>query len=206
MKQHRLKNGNSKLYKVWVFDLPAIESCLNCSSCKSTCYSVRAQQRFPNTRNWRAENYELARNDRSHLYGLLCSQLNTIGQKQNQVVRIHSSGDFFEQSYIDMWRTTIARYPAINFYAYTKVNEILDFTSIEQLQNFNLIPSFIDGHLNYGSLEYIKRLEKNYGAFICPATVGENIKCNRECSYCTTEKKPVFLIHGSGRKKKKIQV
>lgn len=200
---NRLKNGNSKLHNVWIFDLPAIESCLNCSACKSTCYSVRAQQRFPNTRNWRAENYNLAKNDPLILNCMLYQQLEKIDKKENQVVRIHSSGDFFSQSYINFWQAIIFSFDEINFYAYTKVNEILDFSRMGKLKNFNLIPSFIDGHLNYGSLEYIKGLEKNHGAFICPATVGENIKCNRECSYCTTEKKPVFLIHGSGRKKKK---
>ena len=45
------------------------------------------------------------------------------------VVRIHDSGDFYSQEYLDKWGAIAAAYPSIIFYAYTKSLD-LDFTHI----------------------------------------------------------------------------
>ena len=192
MKLERLKKGNSKLHNVWIYDLPAIKTCLNCSTCKDTCYAMKAQRQYPNVINWRNENYKIAKNG---LVKSLSTQLDKISLKDNQVVRLHSSGDFFNQAYINKWYKLIIKYPTNKFYAYTKVNEILDFSDLVKLPNFNLISSFIGKHLNYGNNEHIEHLKAKYNAFICPATQGKDIKCNLDCKYCITGNKPVFKIH-----------
>ena len=45
------------------------------------------------------------------------------------VVRIHSSGDFINQNYLNMWCNIAKKFPHFKFYAYTKVNNILDFSN-----------------------------------------------------------------------------
>jgi len=199
----RLKNGNSKLKGILIFDLPAVKSCLNSSSCEKTCYAMKAQRMYTTVRNWREANLDLAENNLGLLKDLLISQLELEATKnKNKVVRIHSSGDFISQEYIDMWSFVIAKNPDVKFYAYTKVDKILDFAEIQKLDNFNLIPSMIQGKfLNFGTQSYVDTIVSKYNAFSCPAVQkGSTVKCgtnleNGECDYCIHSKNVVFLIH-----------
>ncbi len=150
----RLSNGNAKLHNILVFDLPAVQSCLNCESCKGSCYALKAEVQYADCRVYRSTNLYLAKNEPEKLQALIEGQLNA---SRKNVVRIHGSGDFFSQEYIDLWAKIITNHPEKKFYAYTKVEDILDFSKIEKLENFNLITSFVAGKLNYGSLPYIKK-------------------------------------------------
>lgn len=188
----RLVKGNSKLYNILIFDLPAISTCLNCGDCKDKCYAMKAQRQYVDTRIFRDCNLALYNKSPEVLKNLIVNQL--LKAKQT-TVRIHSSGDFFNQGYIEFWSYIISMFPHINFYAYTKVDKILNFDSLNQLPNFNLITSIIDNKLNFGSLEYCKELNSMYGTFICPATNYKNVKCGKECSYCVTKKNVCFIQH-----------
>ena len=188
----RLSNGNSKLVNILVFDIPAVKTCLNSSTCAASCYAVKAQNMYPNTKIMRDTNLWLFHNKENVLFDMLSTQ---IKNSKTNVVRIHGSGDFFNQKYIDFWNRIIMLYPLKKFYAYTKVEKILDFSIIERNTNFNLISSFINGELNYGTHDYVENLSKEYGSFICPASASTNIKCGRECNYCVTKSNVVFPIH-----------
>lgn len=189
----RLVRGNSKLVNILIFDLPAGKSCLNCSDCKDKCYAMKAQQQYVDTRILRDTNFFMYANNPELLKELIVEQLS--GTKIT-TVRIHSSGDFFSQSYIEFWDEIIGMFPNIKFYAYTKVENLLNFSEIEKNDNFNLIRSLINGKLNFGSLEYCKELKSVYGAYICPATKkGSDVKCGKECSYCISNKNVCFIEH-----------
>jgi hypothetical protein len=188
----RLVKGNSKLHNILIFDLPAVTTCLNCSDCKANCYAMKAQRQYTDTRIFRNTNFGMYQLDREILKALIVTQLKNAKQT---VVRIHSSGDFFSQKYIDFWGEIIRQFPKINFYAYTKVNKILDFSQILCNDNFNLISSLIDNKLNFGSLEYCNELKDTYGTFICPATKGKDVKCGKECSHCVTKSNVCFVQH-----------
>ena len=43
-----------------------------------------------------------------------------ICRKPYNVVRLHDSGDFYSQEYLDAWATIAATFPRVIFYAYTK--------------------------------------------------------------------------------------
>jgi hypothetical protein len=189
---NRLGKGNSKLKNILIFDLPAVKSCLNCSDCKKTCYAMKAQRIYPIVLNFRNENFLMAKTDLNGLGELIRKQLE---KSKEKVVRIHSSGDFFSQEYIDFWYNIIKDYTGIKFYAYTKVEKLFDFSKIESLENFNLILSTIDGKLNYGSVKYVNEMKVKYNSFICPATNGFNIKCGLNCNYCVSNKNVVFVEH-----------
>jgi hypothetical protein len=190
---NRLVKGNSKLHNILIFDMPAIATCLNCEDCKSMCYAMKAQNMYLDTKVFRYTNYSLFLNKRSELFNLIITQLQ--GSKQS-VVRIHSSGDFFNQDYIEFWCNIISLFPNKRFYAYTKVDKILDFSTINKLGNFNLISSIIgDTQINFGSIDYCNSLNKKYNSFICPATKGENVKCGLQCDYCVTKNNVCFVQH-----------
>lgn len=185
----RLKGGNQKLHNCLVFDLPAVLSCPNCSSCKKTCYALQAQMQYADVRVFRNTNFHLAVFNLDKLQNLIETQLQT---SKTNIVRVHSSGDFFSQEYVNMWLNIISKFPQKQFYAYTKAEKIFKF---KRLSNFNLITSFIKGKLNYGNIEYCEMLKSRYNAFICPCGIDKDIKCGIDCNYCVTNKKVCFLIH-----------
>ncbi len=188
-----LQAGNKKLSRdILIFNLPPGKSCLNCKECYKTCYARKAYKQYPNVKISWNYNLELAKNDPEKLFNSIVNQLKST---KKSIIRIHSSGDFFSQGYIDLWEKIIKSFPDKRFYVYTKVNKILDFSNIRKLNNFNLIKSFIDGHLNYGSIDYCNKLVKNHGAFLCPATKGKGIRCGQDCNYCINNSRPVFIEH-----------
>ena len=192
---NRLVKGNSKLYNILIFDLPAVETCLNCNDCKTKCYALKAQRQYTDTRIFRSTNLALFNDSAIQLKYLIVNQLNST---KITTVRIHSSGDFFNQEYINFWEGIVYQFPNIKFYAYTKVAELLDFSKIESLPNFNLISSFVGEYqLNFGSLQYCEMLHTNHDTFICPATKSSDIKfrCGLNCNYCVTKKNVCFVIH-----------
>jgi hypothetical protein len=205
LNMNRLVKGNSKLDKsILIFDLLAGSE--NGGVCKSNCfkcYAIQAQEQYINTVLFRGINTILAKTNIPILFNLVNTQ---IKKSKKSVVRIHSSGDFFSQEYINMWDSIIQDNPTIKFYAYTKRINDFDFSNINSNDNFNLINSIVllDGKecINYGDSEYIKTLSEN-GYFVCPATK-DNWKgmCGNECKYCITGKKVCFHIHFPGKRKK----
>jgi hypothetical protein len=175
---------------------------LNCSSCESTCYAKNAAVQYKNCEVFRLVNLYLLNNHADILKELIVAQM----EKSNyRTLRIHSSGDFASQEEITMWDDIVSSHQDHKFYAYTKVNEILDFTVLNSRANFNLIESLISHEgkklMNYGSMAYITKTAEKVGGFVCPATTLGDVKCNRECTYCVTDNKPLFLIHGTRKGK-----
>jgi len=190
----RLSEGNSKLVNMLIFSLPAVQSCLNSSTCAKSCYAMKAQRMYPNTEVSRSTNLYLYQHHRTELFDLIVAQ---ISKTKKTTVRIHESGDFVSQEYVNFWLDIVAMFPNVKFYAYTKVDKFFDFSKIESLENFNLIRSFVEGKLNYGSVDYCNDLNDKYDTFICPASASKKstIKCGRECVYCITKDNVCFPVH-----------
>ena len=86
------------------------------------CYASSAE-RFPAVRNHRHNNFDFVRNG-----GV------PVIPKDCKAIRIHSSGDFFNQSYFDMWLKLAEENPNVEFWAYTKslnywINRLNDIPS-----------------------------------------------------------------------------
>ena len=104
------------------------------------------------------------------------------------VVRIHESGDFFSQPYIDMWARIAEAYPKMKFFAFTKVCGMFDLTPLTKLRNVRIHNSIIGGGLNYGDPDYIRELRKKVpGLYLCKSSAKEGAKkCNVDCKKCIT--------------------
>ena len=194
VKLYRLANSNSKLGKsIWSFDLPAVKTCPNCDDCKDTCYALKAERMYKQTRNYRQVNYELALNHIKVLEQLINRQIN---EKKIKYVRIHSSGDFFSYEYFLMWCRIAKANPDVRFFTYTKTGLYGD-KNIPK--NFNIKYSYVKHntkrYLNYGKPEYVNKLAKEVKHPVCPATSGKQVKCE-DCKLCMYSKKtPLFYIH-----------
>ena len=72
------------------------------------CYSATAE-RFPAVRKSRWDNFEFVKQNNTPIIPNDC-----------KAVRIHASGDFFNQQYFNMWINICNKNPNIEFWAYTK--------------------------------------------------------------------------------------
>lgn len=193
----RVGKGNSKLDKsILIFDLLAGKTVCG-KTCKK-CYAIKAQIQYSHTKLFRSINTELAFNHIGILKELICNQIKR--SKTTKTIRIHSSGDFFSQAYIDMWKEIMQEFPDLKFYTYTKqFGTKLDFNEITKMPIFNLIDSMvkIDGKLemNYGNETHVEKLVE-LGYKVCPA-VKSNWKgiCGADCTLCMTTDKICFHIH-----------
>ena len=121
-----------------------------------------------------------------------------IVNSKRKVVRIHESGDFYSQSYINKYIEIIKACPEVRFYTYTKKLNKFDFSGICKLANFNLVNSITPFGLNFGSMDYCKKLVKK-GYKLCPCGTSKEDKtkktCMESCDFCAKYTNIVFLQH-----------
>jgi hypothetical protein len=126
--------GNSKLGShIAVFDLPAGFTCGGARDClafanrdtgkitdgKNTafrCYAAMVEAIYPRVRKVRWNNFEVLK---GKTYEQIVKIL-TANLPKNNVIRIHSSGDFYSEVYFRAWLTIARNNPDTTFYAYTK--------------------------------------------------------------------------------------
>ena len=112
-----ISKGNTKLKNISSFSLPPVKSCLNHKHCAAKCYARKAYQAYPNTTKAYDRNFEIAKD-----LNILKTQLrNYLDGYKRPYFRIHVSGDFFSQEYLNMWLNIVSEYPNIRFLAFTKV-------------------------------------------------------------------------------------
>jgi len=113
------------------------------------CYAASAE-RFPAVRNHRWNNFEYVKNNNVPIIPEKCKS-----------IRIHSSGDFFNQKYFDMWIQLAKDNSNIEMWAYTKslkywVNRIND------IPNNLILTASYGGSLDYLIEEYNLKNVKVY--------------------------------------------
>lgn len=183
-------NGNLKLDKsVGIFSLPPVKTCVNCSTCSKTCYALQAYTQYTRARIAWDNNYELSLSDA--FVEEVCEQ---IKHSRKVIYRLHSSGDFYSEEYINKWREIMQANPDKKFYTYTKNKLAL---SLNDMDNCNVIYSFINGYRNYGSEEYCQLLHDKFGAYVCQIDKSKHEKCMRECKECLYNDKVAIIIHGN---------
>lgn len=117
---------NTKYYTgtVYEWNLPTGSTCPFALECKVTvnrqtgkfdikrgqykCYAA-SPERFPGVREHRWKNYET-----------VIAGVKPVIPKDCKAIRIHASGDFFNQKYFDMWLEIAKENPDIEIWAYTK--------------------------------------------------------------------------------------
>ena len=144
MTKTHISNENSKIGKIPNFSLPPIKSCPNCKYCfqkdkKLTCYALKAYQQYTVVRVAWDDNYTMATHKPKQLRSDIVKYLSKTRKK---FFRLHVSGDFFSQSYLDMWIDICQSFPGIRFLAFTKAFG-LDYSNIPA--NLKIIYSLMPG-------------------------------------------------------------
>lgn len=139
------------------FDLPAGFTCPAARACavytnrktgkmrrgrdnEFTCYAARLENQYPATRRAHWRNFDKVMSFSSLKYrGYELSQsLQHALPSNNEVTRIHSSGDFFAPWYFEAWLDVTLSRPDISFFAYTKRLFPFDY---DRPDNFGLVYS-----------------------------------------------------------------
>lgn len=127
--------GNAKLtktsgeaYRVLGYGIPADfnfngdggNTCPGASACRAVCYAKQGRYIMASVFNARKHNLDIYLNEGHVSFAAKAiADLSKLGKRYN-VVRIHDSGDFFSQDYLNAWKLIARSLPGIVFYAYTK--------------------------------------------------------------------------------------
>jgi len=122
------KSGGDK-YAIFDFAIPAYKSntglvtCPMAGSCAKSCYAQNGSYA------WKPVQDAFERRLATIVDGTfedkiereIRTKLKTADRRKQQlVIRIHSSGDFFNKDYVDTWMRIVQLFPTAMFYAYTK--------------------------------------------------------------------------------------
>lgn len=138
----KLSVSNTKLnktsaaagYRVVGFGLPAAETCPGAGACKGICFALQGTYRFKSVKAVRASNWQASMGDT-----FVLDMVTAIRRRRSRnVVRVHDSGDFYSQGYLDSWFEIARQCSDKRFYAYTKSLH-LNFTG--KPDNFMIIQS-----------------------------------------------------------------
>ena len=178
--QPKISFGNKKLPKsTAIFNILAVKTCpMATEFCKVNCYALKAEKQYKNVvpqarkRNLKASQQESFVSD---MIGLI-----TKNERKAKQFRVHESGDFYSQEYLDKWFLIAKEFPSITFYAYTKSFH-LNFTG--KPSNFVLIASFDESTTERARILYNMKKTSFDNTF---SIVGKSEKasCVQDCTIC----------------------
>jgi len=172
------KFQNSKLKDQYIFNILVDKSV--CGRTCPGCYALKAQKRFPKTVvPYRQARLDISKTD--EFVELVVSELKSY-RRPCHTVRIHESGEFHSQAYVDKWSTIARLLPNFIFYTFTKRLRDFNFSSLMSMPNVIIIDSLMHGSLNYDKVENL-----DPSIFTCPVTAGSNVECGTSCRYCMTK-------------------
>lgn len=179
MEKLSISPGNKKLKNIASFSLPPVESCLFHTYCADKCYARKAYRAYPNTFKAYNRNFRIAKENLENLKNQLVGYLQTYN---HNYFRIHVSGDFFSQKYLDMWKAIAKQFPKINFMGFTKCYSF-DYTGMPDNMKiiFSTFESMPEGTSDKIRKKYSKPIA--FAGTIKPAGDYYN-DCIDDCSEC----------------------
>ena len=122
----KLQKDNGGTYNIIGFGIPAdhdfnangesLNTCPSALACRAVCYAKQGRYAMPNVVNARKHNLDMSLN--THFASMVVADLKRM--RKVNTVRIHDSGDFYNQDYFNKWCDIAKALPHIIFYAYTK--------------------------------------------------------------------------------------
>lgn len=184
MKEKLLKYQNGKLHHQLIFSIPAGKDV--CGMECPGCYAMKFQRLYPNVLPYRER--MLAYSKQDAFVDQIVQEIISC-KKPLVAVRIHESGEFYSQDYIDKWVTIAKALPTVKFYTFTKRLKDFNFSKMLNLPNFVVIDSLAFNGLNYAKLEDLDRSK-----MICPSTLDKTKKCGIDCDYCWTKQAQIDSV------------
>ena len=182
------KTGNAKIAdNTLIFCLPTHVCYGEGKQCKG-CYA-KNDERYPTVVIGRNRNLEASKRP-----DFVEKAVKEIKKAALPYFRLHESGDFYSQTYVDSWAQIVAACPEVKFYTYTKKADVLNLEPLTSQSNFNLVNGA--NFINYGDATFCADLVEKKGYVLCPCRKGDKEKiCMASCFACATEKKVCFIKH-----------
>lgn len=201
------KTGSSgRLYRaVFVWNIPAAASCPGASEwCLTHCYNADSRPDIFPVPEWK-ENWSWLLHKPQELQTKILEQLNAA--ERPTAVRIHSSGDFYSESYILFWAEIARRAQDVQFWAYTRswvIPDLLPQLELLRVQpNFELFASW-DSTMppppKGWRLSLVEDRAENFirepQDLLCPEQIGQVPNC-ASCGFCIERRygSVLFLLH-----------
>ena len=128
----KVNKGNRKLGSILSINLPAIKTCVSDAPCKKTCYATRGAFKYPNVINCYDNNLKLIIEDIKQVKIDILNQV-----PYNGYLRLHSSGDFYNREYLEMFVEIARLLPNLHIMGYTKKYEMIN----QFIKDGNKLPS-----------------------------------------------------------------
>ncbi len=174
------------------------------------CYAAMEEARLPTVRNARWYNFDQLKaarniyvdqpvNDPTKYYigikDLILASLQA--QPQRDMIRIHASGDFWDQHYMKAWMLTAKERPHQKFYAYTKSLTMWYNLRDEIPDNFYLTASYggDEDRMIHKFPELYKRV--CYVVYTEQEAEERGLEIDHDDSHCFGDKPFALLVHGS---------
>jgi len=174
--------GNSKMGKeVYIFNLPARKTCTPTPWClegkegQPACYALRNNFLPPSVMKSTEERYEL-----SQLENFVEEMTNFIKKKKVKYFRIHSSGDFYSEDYIEKWINIAKNCPETKFRSSThrrdlisKIKELNSLPNVIVRESLDSVISKPTTELNFSALAHLNIVKEE-----------ESYSCKNSCPSC----------------------
>lgn len=124
--------SNSKLKKdnIWAFSIPAGKTCPQKGICAKGCYAMQGFYVMPSVKKAQERNLKATKT-----VGFIGALSQEIYERKANIIRIHTSGDFYSQEYFNKWVKIAVINPHIKFYAYTKMVLMVKITMQKLIQS-----------------------------------------------------------------------
>jgi hypothetical protein len=188
-KKFHFGKGNAKLgSNIPVWDLPRLKTCPMAGICKEFCYEIKTERMYKSVLPCRERN--LAFTKRKEFVPEVVTFLN---KRKETLVRIHSSGDMYSETYFEKWKEIARRCPTKQFYCYTKSCGLFDV--VNNLPS-NLIMIQSNGskrderiNLKGNTARVIEHEEEcQRDETICPVRPPYKLACGKDCMICQNPK------------------
>jgi len=187
------------------FSLPAVKACPNATdNCKKFCYALKAERTWKSPRESRIRNLKGTKD-----VNFIPSMISKIRKLKGEFVRIHESGDFYNQEYLDKWIVICNKNPKKKFLVYTqmynldwsnKPDNMIVYWTVWPDTDMNEVPkglrAFVVDDGSHKIPEYpMKITTGTYKIKKCAKGKGSKLKCN-DCMWCYKGKgNVIFKLH-----------
>jgi len=144
----KMRKSGGDIYNIFDFAIPAYQArsglvtCPAAGTCKKGCYAQSGTYTWSNVQDGFENRLTtiLDGSFKDKMEREIRTKLKTSTRRKMQlVIRIHSSGDFFSQDYVNTWISLVELFPTVQFYAYTKALPF--FKNLTTPNNFVIIYS-----------------------------------------------------------------
>jgi hypothetical protein len=135
-----MKRATTQDVVVYNFGIPAKNTCPSAEECKEYCYATKGFYAMPSVQ--KAYEFRFKLSKQMEFPTIMQYEVESLPVRPTHI-RIHDSGDFYNEAYLRKWIIVANNNPDIVFYGYTKQVAMM-------LRNGHIIPSNLKLIFSYG--------------------------------------------------------